>query len=411
MWRWIRHWRDWLMNEIVTPRRLAAQPQALYFRSEKGGLTLENQPVPWSAEAVVVEALLRLPPAARRRSDFTLRVPGFEPIPADVLRADEAGHRHRLFFRLPVPKATGTAELVWRHHVLGKLEIPVVTPEQFLSELRLTLASAFVSVGGRSVAAQTFVTTQQQGLSAAAVIQSPTGLAPLLDLGLSATFRTARGTKTVVTPVPLTASQLEGKEALVTALPPRLPRKAGEWTVTWTCPGRELATTKLRAVTPRAFRSSLRVSDTRFGIVTTDGQFRVVRQMPAEGVAKAGPCFFVASREPGMAGRAEFEIGVQVPGVDRSPTVLEQTVLITDGPTPVAPGLIPMAELKHASAFELRIKGRVLGVLPLSPVPTATFTAEGGYKPPPEFTWSAAAEDELSERLARLMGAPPPDAG
>ncbi|MBO0698416.1 MAG: hypothetical protein J2P46_08485, partial [Zavarzinella sp.] len=393
MWRWIRHWRDWLMNEIVTPRRLAAQPQALYFRSEKGGLTLENQPVPWSAEAVVVEALLRLPPAARRRSDFSLRVPGFEPIPADVLRADEAGHRHRLFFRLPVPKATGTAELVWRHHVLGKLEIPVVTPEQFLSELRLTLASAFVSVGGRSVAAQTFVTTQQQGLSAAAVIQSPTGLAPLLDLGLSATFRTARGTKTVVTSVPLTASQLEGKEALVTALPPRLPRKAGEWTVTWTCPGRELATTKLRAVTPRAFRSSLRVSDTRFGIVTTDGQFRVVRQMPAEGVAKAGPCFFVASREPGMAGRAEFEIGVQVPGVDRSPTVLEQTVLITDGPTPVAPGLIPMAELKHASAFELRIKGRVLGVLPLSPVPTATFTAEGGYKPPPEFTWSAAAED------------------
>jgi hypothetical protein len=399
------------MNEIVTPRRLAAQPQALYFRSEKGGLTLENQPVPWSAEAVVVEALLRLPPAARRRSDFTLRVPGFEPIPADVLRPDEAGQRHRLFFRFRVPTATGTAELLWRHHVLGKVEIPVVTPEQFLADLKLTLASAFVSVGGRSVAAQTFVTTQQQGLSAAAVIQSPSGLAPLLDLGLSATFRTARGTKTVVTPVPLTASQLAGKEALVTALPPRLPRKAGEWTVTWTCPGRELAILRLRAVTPRAFRASLRVSDTRFGVVTTDGQFRVVRQMPAEGVAKAGPCFFVASREPGMAGRAEFEIGVQVPGVDRSPTVLEQTVLVTDGPTPVAPGLIPMSELKHASAFELRVKGRVLGVLPLSPVPTATFTAEGGYKPPPEFTWSAAAEDELSERLARLMGAPPPEGG
>ena len=79
---------------------------------------------------------------------------------------------------------------------------------------------------------------------------------------------------------------------------------------------------------------------------------------------------------------------------------------ITDGPTPVAPGMLPMSELKHASAFELRVKGRVLGVLPLSPVPSATFTAEGGYKPPPEFTWSAAAEDELSDRLARLMGTP-----
>jgi hypothetical protein len=409
MWRWIRHWRDWAMNEIVTPRRLAGQPQAVYFRFEKGGLTLDNQPVPWSAEAVVVEALLRLPPAARRRADFTLRVPGFDPVPAEILKADEAGQRHRLYFRFPVPKASGTAELMWKAHVLGSVEVPVVTPEQFLTELRMDLATAFVSVLGRSVAAQTFVSTQQQGLTASAVIRSPTGLVPLLDLGLSATFRTARGTKTVVTPVPLTATQLAGKEALVTALPPRLPRKAGEWTVTWTCPGRELATTRLKAITPRAFRDSLRVVDTRFGIVTPDGDFRVVRQMPADGVAKAGPVFFVASREPGLGALAEFEIGVQMPGVDRPPSVLEQTVLVTDGPTPVAPGLLPMTELKHASAFELRVKGRVLGVLPLSPVPTATFTAEGGYKPPPEFTWSAAAEDELSERLARLMGAPPPD--
>jgi hypothetical protein len=352
---------------------------------------------------------LRLPPAARRRGDFSLRVPGFDPIPAEILKADEAGQRHRLYFRFPVPKATGTAELMWKTHILGSVMIPVVTPEQFLSELRMDLATAFVSVLGRSVAAQTFVTTQQQGLTASAVVRSPTGLVPLLDLGLSATFRTARGTKTVVTPVPLTASQLAGKEALVTALPPRLPRKAGEWTVTWTCPGRELATTRLRAITPRTFRDSLRVVDTRFGVVTSEGEFRVVRQMPSENVARAGPVFFVASRESGVGGLAEFEIGVQVPGIDRSPSVLEQTVLITDGPTPVAPGLLPMTELKHASAFELRVKGRVLGVLPLSPVPTATFTAEGGYKPPPEFTWSAAAEDELSDRLARLMGAPPPE--
>ena len=409
MWRWIRHWRDWAMNEIVTPRRLAGQPQAVYFRFEKGGLTLDNQPVPWSAEAVVVEALLRLPPAARRRADFTLRVPGFDPIPAEVLKADEAGQRHRLYFRFPVPKATGTAELMWKNHILGSVVIPVVTPEQFLTELRMDLPTAFVSVLGRSVAAQSFVSTQQKGLTASAIIRSPTGLVPLLDLGLSATFRTARGTKTIVTPVPLTATQLGGKEALVTALPPKLPRRAGEWTVTWTCPGRELATTRLKAITPRAFRDSLRVVDTRFGIVTPDGEFRVVRQMPADGVVKAGPVFFVASREPGLGAVAEFEIGVQMPGVDRPPSVLEQTVLVTDGPTPVAPGLLPMTELKHASAFELRVKRRVLGVLPLSPVPTATFTAEGGYKPPPEFTWSAAAEDELSERLARLMGAPPTD--
>ncbi len=410
MWRWIRHWRDWAMSEIVTPRRLASQPQGIYYRSEKGGLTLDNVPVPWSAECVVVEALLRLPAAARKRNDFSLRVSGCEPVPAEALRPDEDAQRHRLFFRIPVPKATGVAEILWRNHPLGRIEIPVVTPEQFLTELRLHLSTPFVSIGGRTVAAQTFVTAQRQGLTATAVVHSPTGLAPLADLGLTATFRTSKGTKEVVTPVPLCSSQLLAREALVTALPPRLPKKAGEWSVTWACGGRELGTNRLRSISPKAFHLSLRVSDTRFGVLTTDGDFRVVRQMPTEGVAKAGPCFFVASREPGMAGLADFEIGVQVPGIDRAPTVLSQTALITDGPTPVAPGLIDVSELKHASAFELRVRGRVLGVLPLSPVPTATFTAEGGYKPPPEFSWTAAADDELSERLARLMGLPPGEA-
>ena len=85
-------------------------------------------------------------------------------------------------------------------------------------------------------------------------------------------------------------------------------------------------------------------------------------------------------------------------------------MLITDGPTPVAPGLI--ADVRAEARVGVRAAGegpRAWACLPLSPVPTATFTAEGGYKPPPEFTWSAAAEDELSERLARLMGAPPPE--
>src|SRR5262249_60905364 len=141
----------------------------------------------------------------------------------------------------------------------------------------LALSPPFVSVRDRNVATHTLECGQQRGLAPSAVLRSPTGLAPLLDMGLSATFCAARGTKTVVTPVPLTAPQLVGKEALVTALPPRLPRKAGEWTVTWTCPGREPASTRLRAVPPPGFRSSLRVSDTRFGVVTTSGEVRVVR--------------------------------------------------------------------------------------------------------------------------------------
>ena len=35
--------------------------------------------------------------------------------------------------------------------------------------------------------------------------------------------------------------------------------------------------------------------------------------------------------------------------------------------------------------------------------PTAAFTSEGGFKAPQEFLWSAAAEEEMTERLNRLL--------
>jgi hypothetical protein len=49
------------------------------------------------------------------------------------------------------------------------------------------------------------------------------------------------------------------------------------------------------------------------------------------------------------------------------------------------------------------LKGRSLCLLPLSPAPAAGFTGEGGFKAPPEYTWSHAADEELNERLSRLL--------
>jgi hypothetical protein len=45
----------------------------------------------------------------------------------------------------------------------------------------------------------------------------------------------------------------------------------------------------------------------------------------------------------------------------------------------------------------------VLHTLSLCPAPTATFNSEGGFKPPPEFTWSTAADEELNDRLSKLI--------
>ncbi len=404
MWRWIRHWHDWLMNEIVTPHRIISQPQSLYYSCEKAGLVLQNQPIPWGAESVVVEALFRLPAQARRKSDFTLRLPGLSAIPAETLRKDDGTEKYRIFFRLMPPAVSTTGEVFWRHHSLGKVDLPVLNADDFIRDLKIHLPTIFVQVGGRSVAAQTFVTSQCKGLNASAIIRSPTGLAPLLDLSLRVVFRWERSGRSDEVSVPMVASQLNGKEAMVSVAPPKLPRKSGEWTLSWMIGERTLATQRVRAVSPKAFLDSLRIVDTRFVFETEKNGLQIRRQLPpiAE-IRKAGPCFIVCSREAGMAGIVNVQIVAQVQGAVQPLQTSDQTVLITDGPTLITPTLLDANEIAQVTAFELRHKNRMLGSLPMSPVPLATFTGEGGFKPPSDFLWSTTAEDELLERLTRLM--------
>jgi hypothetical protein len=405
MWPWIKHWRDWAMHDVWSMHRIGPQPQALHHSFEKAGLTISDQPIPWNAEVVLVEALLRLPASvARRKADFQLHVPGLPPLAAESLRRLEGDDRYRLFFRLATPSRTSTAELVWRNHRLGQLTLPFLSKDDFLDRLRLQMPTLFVRLEGHSVACQTFVSTQCRGLMASAVLTSPTSLVPLLDLGLQVEFRSERGGGVQMVPAQLNSSQLADRQALVAVVPQRFPRRIGTWLATWFLADRPLATQRVRAISLRHFQRSLRVSDTRFVAQGLKGKVSVSRQMPPlEEVSRAGPCFLVSSSEPGMAGVCRLQVRVQVAGAVQAPVVLEQEVMITDGPTVVAPGTLEAADLVQVNAFELQLKGSPLGTLSTSPIPIANFTGEGGFKASADFAWSNAADEELNERLTRLL--------
>jgi hypothetical protein len=362
--------------------------------------------VPWNADAILVEAILRLPPAARRKTDFTLQLPDREPIAAENLKTEPDSDRYRIFFRWCCPGSRPViANLCWKKHRLGQVAIPVLGNQEFLGSLRLDAPTVFARISSQNVACRTFVGVQCRGLLATAILASGSGsLAPLVDLGVTVQFRDESELVSVDVAVPLSSSQLGGKQALISAHLPKLPRRTGEWNVTWLVGNRVMGMHHLRVISRRQFIQSLRVSDARFVVVDHKGQMSLRRQIPNDGsVRRAGPCFFVSSREMGMAGRCHLQVHAQVPGGIQSAPTLEQDVLITDGPTPFAPGLMDAGELAQSSAFELRSKSHVLGILPLSPVPAARFTSEGGYVAPPEFPWTNSADEELTERLQRLL--------
>jgi hypothetical protein len=393
------------MHELWFLSRRAAQPRALHYSWERAGLLVADQPIAWCAEAVLVEASLRLPTAGNRpRTDFILRLPGREPVPAEQLRRAEGEDLFRLHFRLPPVPAATTADLMYRDRVLGQITLPVLSRTEFIRQLRLDTPTLLVRLGNESVACQTFVASQCRGLLASAVLTSPTSLVPLVELDLEVEFRCERAGTSLRVPVRLTASQLQGKTALLTVATPKQPRRLGTWTVTWMIGEHVLAQHKLRGISPRAFQRSLRISDTRFVVQPAGGACRLTRQPPpVDGRTRVGPCFLVASSEPGMAGLCQAQISAVVPGAVQPPLLLEQEVLITDGPAMVAPGTLDAGDLTQVSGFELRVAGRSLGLLPLCPVPAATFTSEGGFQSAPEYTWTSAAEEEMNDRLNRLL--------
>jgi hypothetical protein len=394
------------MHDLWPMHRTGPQPQALHYSYEKAGLTLHDQPIPWNAEAVLVEALVRLPAnSPRRKTDFHLRIDKQEPIVAESLRREEGEERHRLFFRFTPPGHTTTAELLCRNHVLGQLTLPALSREEFISRLQLQMPTLFVRIGDQSVACQTFVASQCRGLLASALLTSPSSLVPLLDLGLQIEIRSERGGPVHAVPAKLCSSQLAGRQALITIVPRRFPRRIGNWVVTWVLGDRPLACQQMRAISQRHFRHSLRVSDTRFVVQWQKRGVQLTRHLPPQdGMARLGPCFLVCSREPGMAGVCTLQVRTQVAESNAHPPLLvEEEVLITDGPTMFAPGTVDVSDLGQVNAFELRSKGGMLSVLSLSPAPIASFTTEGGFKSPHDFPWSPAAEEELTDRLTRLL--------
>ena len=182
---------------------------------------------------------------------------------------------------------------------------------------------------------------------------------------------------------------------------PRMRRSSGTWSVAWFAGDRKLARQSIRALSVNRFERSLQVVDSRFLVGDKCGRSKFVKQLSQVDRGAFTPVFLLASSEPGIAAIANLQLQATGPHLDLPPTSAD--TLVTDGIALVSVDELDAAALRGVTGFELRLKNRLLGFVSLSPVPTAKITAEGGFDLPPDFVWSNAADEELNERLNRLM--------
>lgn len=403
---WIKLWRDWVGREILWPfqRPQVPQPHGVAFSYEKAGITVRDEPIPWNAETVQLEALIRFPAqVVRRRTDFQLNLMDSNSVPATSLHRAQ-GEEYRLGFRMPAVAQSSIVELTWRGQPLAQFLLPVLTPTQFIDAFQVKVPTVSVRLGEAiTVACKAFVYNQCKGLIAGAVLSSATSLIPLLDMDIAVEFVDLRSGMTQKVPVRLAASQLTQRETLVTVVAPRRPRRLGEWAVQWRLAGRVLARQEIRILGQKALRKVVIVGEPRYIRQDRRGEVQVTKQLPKLGEGdRLGPCYLLSSRIPGLAAMVPFKVQIQTRGGFQFPLTQEE-VLITDGPLPYVPGTVSAGDLEQILAFTLHSKGEVLGFLSSTPAPVARFTSEGSYQAPADdFLWTTAAEEELTNRLGKL---------
>lgn len=391
--------------------KLPASNQAgLHVRYEKAGLIFDVLPIPWNADAVIVEANVRLPKGApRAKQDFTLRWSAEEPgLPAELLLAETPKTPMRVFFRVRKPKVTSVASVHWRDHLLGQAEVPIIGMREIVNGFTLEAPTVHVALGERAVACQSFVSTQAKSVFASAIVRSPIQLAPAIDLALRVDVQRANGEHVGNTFIQLTPEEMGKRQTVVTVSLPKL-RGVGAYEVSWRVASRCLHTQKIRTVSKKTLLRSLRISTARFQLLFQDETYHYVRTLPMragqlnlDGVTSVEPIFCVSSSEQGMAGLVPFTLRALVDNVITTLQVKED-VLVTDGLQRVSLGGLPINELSRVKHFTLATGNTVLGNLPLLPAPKADFTPEGGFAPLDDFLWSAAAEEQLNERLGKLL--------
>ena len=397
----IMRWLDWALNNARQAFRKGPRVVAYAVRFHKAGLVFEDSPPPWNADAVEVEFLCRVPPNARRKLDFALVLRGGLTIPLESMIL-ESNDSHRLRFRFSPLADAATGELHHKSRRIATVPLPLLRESELVTRLKLTQLTLGVRTGQQVVAVPRFVAAQCRGLIATALFRSPTPLAPLVDGDIRVVFRNTWSGIEHTAHVSLSRAQVRDTEAVLAAVLTRDVRQPGEWAVSWLVNGEPKGTTLAEGVHIDRFHASLQVLDSRFLVVDHAGHTRIQHQLPPlHEVSLIGPHFLIQG-DPGIAGVCRltlYAVSADAPAV----RLADQDMLLTDAAQSLLPKLIEPQRLARCTGFELRHRSRVLASLSLSPVPRASLTAEGGFKPPPEFAWTAAAEEELNERMQRLL--------
>ncbi len=405
MWPWIKRWRDWAMHDLWPLYRIGLQPQAMHFRYEKAGRIVDDQPIPWNAEAVLVEATVRLPKQqSRRKTDFQLRVPGQDLVPAEHMQG-EADEHHRVRFRVTATRRNRRRRVALPRQGAGSTRVALseqgrVSAKPAFADADLVRSPRHANRGLPDVRLQPVPRSARQR-GADQPDESGAAARPRIAsrVPLRAQRRGEPRSRRAVqfaTGRPAGVGYGRAAHAIRAASAPGW-RPGCSATAPWpvsACAASRSGTFSARCASP-THASWSRPRPARYA--------SRARCRPLRPPSASVRVFWSPAANPAWPASAACRSPLRCPERSIPRYCWSKTCLSPMDPPWSRPERSTPSDLQQVSGFELSIRGQSLGVLSLCPAPTATFTTEGGFKPHHDYTWSAAAEEEMNERLNRLL--------
>jgi hypothetical protein len=405
IWCWLRRCRLRALRQLARFFRFAPRLRGVRFGYEKAGLRVDDEPVPWNADAVHVEATVVCPGGGPEPlADFTLQTPGCESIKATGCLPTAEEDVYQVFFRFAPLAAPATLQVCWRSVVLGRLLLPIRSFLDVLKSVRLEGPTIFARLGPHRVACRTLVEGQGQEVTACGMLQSVGSLLPLVEWGVVVEATNLGTGQSCRIPASLTGCQLLAAQAVLGVELPDWFDRPGLCVVCWTVADRLLASAEIRVISVADFQRSLYLCGKELPDSEQSGMPLHVYPAPSRNGGGLRSRFRVASREPGIVALCHLEADVQFRDNDGLPLCIGDEVLVTDSPPLCLPLEVPIAEVEAVESFQLSSEGRFLGIVTWGAAPKAAFNSEGGFRAPTDFDWNALADVELQERLSRLTG-------
>ena len=389
--------------------------ETIRFGYEKAGYVVYDEPIPWNAEAVLVEFLIQDPGSAivhgndycLRGKDSGVSAPREVPVKTVSCHSQARKNSFCLHFRLGPLLSNMSLQLTWRGRFLGKITLPYLSPKAFFRELAIESPSTMAQIGEHEVICRTVVAGQCHHLTACCFLKSSTSLLPLIDWDLALELTCHDSGQTWRIPAHLTGSQVVHHQSLLNVTLFSWSCTEGQWSWRWVLAHSPLAQGDIRVISQEAFHQSLYLagglsrSERRTGAIR-----RVSPEPPTEDTQVLPPCLRIASHEPGVAALCDLKIRVQYQDRFLSAEYLKMEVLITDLPLFSTPLPIAFHDGKEIQTVEVFADEHFIGSASLHQIPVATFTTEGGFQAPEPFDWTPCAEEELQTQLGRLLEQP-----